>query len=78
MFETLCKFVDMWRMKKVRSAQGAPAPSVVVSDTMGQVRLLWVLWVGRSYVLLPESFNDSSAFCPQADGVTALGSGASL
>ena len=35
MFETLCKFVDMLRMKKVRSTQGVPAPSVVVSGTNG-------------------------------------------
>ena len=30
-FETHCKSVDKRRMKKVRSTQGAPAPSVVVS-----------------------------------------------
>ena len=33
---------------------------------MGQVRLFWVLWVGRSYALLPGSFTDCFAFYPQA------------
>ena len=76
-FETHCKSVERKRLKKVRSSQGAPAPSVVVSGAgPGKTTLVSL---GKQELGAPAGGSTNSSSCsPQADGEATSGAVSAL